>query len=130
MNFTLDDLISEFLSFEKPILQPKKNITNRLLHRRDVDKQLQDEKEMSEAKILKDGELAETFLNSPYYKELVQPFIHTTIKSNFHKLLSEEQELTEVQIKSLLAVIKIMYRQVSLYKLKVIQAQVLKEGIK
>ena len=124
---TLDDLISEFLSFEKPLPPPKP--VNRFLHRRDIDKQLQDDKEADNDKILRDGEKAEAFLNSSYYKEIVQPFIHTTIKSSFHKLLSEENELTEVQVKNLLAVIKIMYRQVSLYKLKIIRAQVLKEKI-
>ena len=81
MDLTLDDLISEFLSFEKPLPPPK--TVNRFLHRRDVDKQLQDNKEVSNAKVLKDGERAETFLNSVYYKELVQPFIHNTIKSNW-----------------------------------------------
>ena len=77
--------------------------------------------------ILKLGKESEEFLKSNYYKDIVEPHLRTTIKGGIQKLIREGETMTEVQLKSEIAVIKRTLTFIASMKLKVIQAEALKE---
>lgn len=126
---TLEDLINEMLSIEKvevnnPTFGEK---IHSFVHRREIEKRLQDEQENDNLRVMKLGKEAESFLSSSYYRNLVEPHIRQTVKGGIQKLIRDGDSLTESQLKSEIAVIRKALALVASIKLKVIQAEVLKE---
>lgn len=126
-SINLDSIINDFLSFEKPLPEIKKNVS--FLKRREIDKQVQDDINADNDRVLREGEQAEAFLNSSSYKKLTYPFIHNTIKNGLQKLLTKSDSMSDVEIRTTLAMVNCALRQIGTYKLKILQAQVLKEKL-
>lgn len=107
MRFTIDDLVDDFLLFEKPVkpLTFMDRVHN-FAKRREIEKALDDERLANEAKVLKHGNDTEAFLNSIYYRDIIAPMFRRDIKGGFQRLILDGENLTESQIKSELAVIK------------------------
>lgn len=127
---TLESVISELLSIEPKKFEPKVNLFNRIhnvLKRRDIEKQLQDERENDELQIQKLGKEAEVFLESAYYKDLIEPQIRQTIRGGFQRLLSTSDDMTDVQIRTELASMKKALSIFASIRLKIAQAKLLKE---
>jgi len=131
MEISLDSLIDEMLSVEKVDPPPTfRERINNFVRRKEIEKQLQDEREAQNALVLKLGKEAEAFLNSTYYKDLLEPQLRTLIKGGLQKLIREGEGLTESQLKSEIAVVKKSLTIVASIKLKIIQANLIKEKMK
>lgn len=125
----INSIVDELLSFEEEKVEPKLNLFDRVRNfskRKEIEKQLKDEIDFENQRILKLGSDAEKFLNSSWYKELVEPHLRDTVKGGIQRLLREGDTMTEVQIKSEIACIKKALMLVAMIKLKVIRAKQLK----
>ena len=134
---TLDDLVNELLSIDKIEIKDKPSFFNRIgdkvknIHkRRIIDKQIQDEIESDKQRLISLGNSAQSFLNSPYYKHFIDSFIRVNVKGGLQNLFTNYEEMTETQIKSELAGIMKCLRLVASIKLKVLQGEQEKGGIK
>ncbi len=102
----LDWFIDEFLSIEKPKRESFIDRTLHFLKRKEMAKQIHDEIEYDNMSALKAGNDAQEFIDSKYYKTIIEPFIKGSIKSGIQKIIKEGENLTEAQLKMEIAGIK------------------------
>ena len=103
----LEGFIDEFLNIETP--KARESFVDRARHfirRKEIAKQVQDEIAYDNEKAIKAGSEAEAFIQSAYYKNIIEPYIKGSIKSGLQRIIKEGETLNESQIKMEIAGIK------------------------
>ncbi len=128
---TLDNILDELLSIEKPPEVKPPTISQRIhnfIKRKELDKQIEDERQEERNKIIKLGTEADTFLKSIYYRDLIEPQIRQSIKGGISRLLTISESMTESQIRAEIAGIKKSWEILGSIRLKIINAENIKKA--
>lgn len=122
----LEEFIDEWLNIEKKEEKIKWSFIpsfQRMLRRRELEKQLEDEVTLQKEKIHRLGLRAKEFLSSVYYKELVEPYIRQTLKSGLQNLVMNGETMSESAFKTEVARIKTVLGLQGSFKLKIVSAE-------
>ena len=127
---TLDNIIDDLLSIKKEEAVRQKPIIEKardFLRRKDILKEMQDEQIAEEAKVVKMGDQASAFIVSPYYRDIIEPHIRSSVKSSLQRIIRDGENLTEAQLKCEIAGIKKALGIIAVIKLRIAQGQQVKE---
>jgi hypothetical protein len=122
----IDDLISDWLQIDKPVETKPSSFRDRVhnfVKRKEIEKQAADEHRFNLDKVIKAGNDTQAFLNSPWYRTIVEPQLANTIKTGIQTIIREGILLTETDLKIEISKVKNAIAQIQAYKLKVIQGE-------
>lgn len=124
----LDQFINDFLNIEEPKRETFVERATRFI-RRDEAKRIKDEIDHDNVNAIQAGKDAQEFLDSKYYKRIVEPWIKGTIKGGLQKIIKDGDSMTEAQIKVELAGIKKVLGLLGAVKIRLAVASKIKAEI-
>ena len=128
---TLNEILDDILSLERKPEAAKVSFFERIHNfnkRRDIEKQIQDEIDLDNQKVLQSGVDSEEFLHSKYYANLIEPYVRTSVKNSLQKIISTGETMSESELKYEVAKIKETLKLVASIQLKVVLVKQLKDA--